>query len=78
MKTITKKELKKLKFEVTDTGFTLWGEDGRWILDGSTLLTDGHISFCNKHEDKVQVEVTESKNWYEFKEIRLVSPLTKN
>lgn len=70
MKKLTQKELKKLKLEYTEHGFCLWGEDGRWILDGSCLMKDGHITFCNR-DTKVQVIMEDSTFAHEHKCITL-------
>lgn len=32
-----------MKVETTKTGMTIWGDDKLWIIDGSTVLTDGEV-----------------------------------
>lgn len=74
---ITEKELSGLRFEVTDKGFTLWGKNHTWILDGSCLMEDGQISFANRDPKGVRVTIADDKDYFGHENILLVVPKKK-
>lgn len=72
-KKLTKKQLKGLRFEFTEKGFTLWDKRGIWILDGSCLMEDGIISFSNRNHKDIQVVIEDRDDFFGHKNITLVA-----
>jgi hypothetical protein len=59
MKTLTKKDIKKLHVKKSGSGFTIWvtekkkdgGHTTHWILDASTFKSTGEISLGNLYNN---------------------------